>query len=183
VAVNAGSAVHNASAKLREQVLQLAADQMGIPSEEIAILPGKVKVKDEADGRIGDGKPKEIPFAKLLLMSNGIPGYAATGHGNPGLSATDYFSPPQATYSNGTHVVELEVDVETGLVQILRYIVGHDCGKVLNPLIVRGQIQGAVAHGIGNALYEYMYYDEHAQPQTNTLEEYLLPAAHSRWPR
>jgi carbon-monoxide dehydrogenase large subunit len=176
VAVNAGSAVHNASAKLRDQVLQLAADQMGIPSEEIAILAGKVKVKDEAAGRIGDGKPKEIPFAKLLLMSNGIPGYAATGHGNPGLSATDYFSPPQATYSNGTHVVELEVDAETGLVQILRYIVGHDCGKVLNPLIVRGQIQGAVAHGVGNALYESMYYDEHAQPQTNTLEEYLLPA-------
>ena len=176
VAVNAGSSVHNASGKLREQVLQIAADQLSIPIEQIEILPGKVKVKDEASGQIAEGKPKEISLAKLLLMSNGIPGYSATGHGNPGLSATDYFSPKQATYSNATHVVEVEVDVETGLVQILRYIVGHDCGKVLNPLIVHGQIQGGVAHGIGNALYEFMNYDEHAQPQTNTLEEYLLPA-------
>jgi aerobic carbon-monoxide dehydrogenase large subunit len=175
VAVNAGSSVHNASAKLRDLVLQVAADQMGIPSEEIAILPGKVKVKDEASVRIGEGKPIEIPLSQLLLMSNGVPGYTASGQGNPGLSATDYFRPTQATYSNATHVVELEVDVETGLVQLLRYIVGHDCGRVLNPLIVCGQIQGGVAHGIGNALYEYMDYDEHAQPQTNTLEEYLLP--------
>jgi carbon-monoxide dehydrogenase large subunit len=175
VAVNAGSSVHNASAKLRDLVLQVAADQMGIPSEEIAILPGKVKVKDEASVRIGEGKPIEIPLSQLLLMSNGVPGYTASGQGNPGLSATVYFRPTQATYSNATHVVELEVDVETGLVQLLRYIVGHDCGRVLNPLIVCGQIQGGVAHGIGNALYEYMDYDEHAQPQTNTLEEYLLP--------
>jgi carbon-monoxide dehydrogenase large subunit len=109
-------------------------------------------------------------------MSNGVPGYSATGKGEPGLSATDYFRPAQSTYSNATHVVELEVDVETGLVQFHRYVVGHDCGNVLNPLIVAGQIQGGVAHGIGNALYEYMDYDEHAQPQTNTLEEYLLPA-------
>jgi carbon-monoxide dehydrogenase large subunit len=176
VAVNAGSSVHNASGKLREQVLQIAADQLNIPIEQIEILPGKVKVKDEASGQIAEGKPKEISLAKLLLMSNGIPGYSVTGHGDPGLSATDYFSPKQATYSNATHVVEVEVDVETGLVQILRYIVGHDCGKVLNPMIVHGQIQGGVAHGIGNALYEFMNYDEHAQPQTNTLEEYLLPA-------
>jgi carbon-monoxide dehydrogenase large subunit len=175
VAVNAGSSVHNASAKLRDLVLQVAADQMGIPSEEIGILPGKVKVKDEASVRIGEGKPIEIPLSQLLLMSNGVPGYTASGQGNPGLSVTDYFRPTQATYSNATHVVELEVDVETGLVQLLRYIVGHDCGRVLNPLIVCGQIQGGVAHGIGNALYEYMDYDEHAQPQTNTLEEYLLP--------
>jgi carbon-monoxide dehydrogenase large subunit len=167
--------VHNASGKLREQVLQVAADQLGIPSDDLEILPGKVKVKDEASGKIVKGKPTEITLAKLLLLSNGIPGYSATGHGNPGLSATDYFSPAQATYSNATHVVEVDVDVETGFVQILRYIVGHDCGKVLNPLIVHGQIQGGVAHGIGNALYEYMNYDDHAQPQTNTLEEYLLP--------
>jgi carbon-monoxide dehydrogenase large subunit len=176
VAVNAGSSVHNASGKLREQVLQVAADQLGIPSDDLEMLPGKVKVKDEASGKIDKGKPTEITLAKLLLLSNGIPGYSATGHGNPGLSATDYFSPTQATYSNATHVVEVDVDVETGFVQILRYIVGHDCGKVLNPLIVHGQIQGGVAHGIGNALYEYMNYDEHAQPQTTTLEEYLLPA-------
>ena len=176
VAVNAGSSVHNACIKLRDQVLQLAADQMGIPSAEIAILPGKVKVKDEVAGRIGEGKRKEIPLANLLLMSNGVPGYSATGKGEPGLSATDYFRPAQSTYSNATHVVELEVDVETGLVEFHRYVVGHDCGNVLNPLIVAGQIQGGVAHGIGNALYEYMDYDEHAQPQTNTLEEYLLPA-------
>ena len=94
-----------------------------------------------------------------------------------GLETTSYFTPPQAAYCNGSHAVEVEVDSETGAVKILQYAVVHDSGKLLNPLIVDGQIQGAVAHGIGNALYEFMAYDSNAQPQTTSFADYLLPGA------
>jgi carbon-monoxide dehydrogenase large subunit len=95
----------------------------------------------------------------------------------PGLESTAYFTPERSTYANGTHVVEVEVDIETGEVKILRYVVVHDCGRVINPLIVNGQIVGGIAHGIGNALLERMVYDADAQPLSTNLGEYMLPLA------
>src|SRR5262245_31871263 len=94
-----------------------------------------------------------------------------------GLEHTAWFTPPQASYCNGTHVVEVEVDVMTGGVRLVNYTVAHDSGTVINPLIVDGQVQGGVAHGIGNALFEHMVYDENAQPLTTTFADYLLPGA------
>ena len=94
-----------------------------------------------------------------------------------GLEDTQYFSPVQAAYCNGTAVVELEVDPKIGQIKILNYVMGHDSGKLINPLIVDGQVQGAVAHGIGNATLEWMRYDENAQPITANFGEYLLPGA------
>src|SRR6202011_4037012 len=88
-----------------------------------------------------------------------------------------YFTPPQASYCSGTHVVEAEVDPMTGAVKIVTYVVAHDSGNLINPLIVDGQIQGGVAHGIGNALLEIMAYDENAQPLTASFADYLLPGA------
>jgi carbon-monoxide dehydrogenase large subunit len=76
-------------------------------------------------------------------------------------------------------VAEVEVDPDTGLVRILRYVVAHDCGTLINPLLVEGQVQGAVAHGIGNALMEKMRFDEAANPLTTMMGEYLLPDAES----
>ena len=95
----------------------------------------------------------------------------------PGLEHTAYFTPPQASYCNGTHVVEVEVDPFTGGVTLLDYTVAHDSGNIINPLIVDGQVQGGVAHGIGNALFEWMKYDAGAQPLTTSFQDYLLPAA------
>ena len=95
----------------------------------------------------------------------------------PGLEHTAYFTPPQAAYCNGSHVVEVEVDIETGAVRIVNYAVAHDSGTLINPLIVDGQIQGGVAHGIGNALLEFMGYDANAQPLTVNFADYLLPGA------
>jgi carbon-monoxide dehydrogenase large subunit len=80
-------------------------------------------------------------------------------------------------YSNSSHCVEVEVDVGTGLVRILRYVVVSDCGRLINPMIVEGQIIGGVVHGIGNALFERMAYDPSAQPLTTTFADYLLPTA------
>ena len=85
------------------------------------------------------------------------------------------FTPPQAAYCSGTHVAEVEVDVMTGGVKILNYSVAHDAGNIINPLIVDGQVQGGVAHGVGNALFEWMKYDDDGQPLTTTFHEYLLP--------
>ena len=118
-----------------------------------------------------------LSFAEIAKMSSGRPGFSLPRGIEPGLEATNYFAPPQATYSNGSHVVEVEADPETGLVRILKYVVAHDCGRLINPLLVNGQIQGGVAHGIGNALLERMIYDEDGNPQTTSLADYLLPDA------
>jgi carbon-monoxide dehydrogenase large subunit len=106
-----------------------------------------------------------------------MPGVSMAGGATPGLEHTAYFTPDQSTYSNGTHVAEVEVDIETGGVEILRYIVMHDCGKVINPMVVRGQVEGGVAHGVGNALFEKMLYDSNAQPLNVNFGEYLLPGS------
>ena len=78
---------------------------------------------------------------------------------------------------NGTAAVEVEVDPETGKVSFLKYVIVHDCGTVVNPMIVDGQVIGGAAHGIGNALFEWMGYDESAQPITTNFAEYLLVSA------
>jgi carbon-monoxide dehydrogenase large subunit len=106
-----------------------------------------------------------------------MPGFSLEPGEPVGLEHTAHFAPIQAAYCSGTHVVEVEVDIGTGAVAILRYTVAHDCGKVINPLIVDGQVQGGVAHGIGNALLEWMQYDENAQPLTTSFADYLLPMA------
>ena len=95
----------------------------------------------------------------------------------PGLSATAFYEARQTTFANGTNLCEVEVDIETGAVKILRYVVAHDCGTLINPMLVDGQIRGGVVHGIGNALFERMIYDENGQPQTTNYGEYLLPLA------
>jgi carbon-monoxide dehydrogenase large subunit len=96
---------------------------------------------------------------------------------SPGLEATAYFNVPAATFANGTHLAEVEVDADTGRVTITRYVVGHDCGKLINPLLVDGQVRGGVVHGIGNALFERMLYSEQGEPLTTNYADYLLPTA------
>lgn len=176
IAVNAGSSVHNAVNNLRSRVLKLAGRILQTDEANLEIVPGAVRVGHRASMmRQITVTPRQIRLQDLLHLSFGYPGFSGE-LAEAGLAAIDYFFPPHATYANGTHVAEVEVDPELGRVDILRYTVGHDCGRAINPLIVDGQIRGGVAHGIGNALLEYMFYDGEAQPQTTTLEEYLLPA-------
>lgn len=96
---------------------------------------------------------------------------------SPGLENNAYFQPDQSTYANSTHVAEVAVDIETGGVTILRYTVLHDCGTVINPMVVEGQVVGGIAHGIGNASLERLHHDSGAQPQTTSFAEYLQPTA------
>jgi carbon-monoxide dehydrogenase large subunit len=168
-AVNAGSSALIAGGAVRKQIIALAARALSVPEADIDLDDG------EAIARTGN-KPK-LSFAELARLAQGVPGSAFVEGQGPGLEHTTYFTPPQASYCNGTHVAEVEVDPFTGGVTFLNYVVAHDSGVVINPLIVDGQVQGGVAHGIGNALLEWMRYDENAQPQTTTFAEYLLPGS------
>jgi carbon-monoxide dehydrogenase large subunit len=93
----------------------------------------------------------------------------------PGLEGRDYYSPERSTFASGMHAVVVETDPDTAEVRILRYCVVHDCGRLINPLIVEGQIHGGVAQGVGGALYERMVYDEHGQLQNASFMDFLMP--------
>jgi carbon-monoxide dehydrogenase large subunit len=95
----------------------------------------------------------------------------------PGLEATEYFSPPTVTYANGAHAATVEVDVETGAVAIRKYAVVHDCGRVVNPTLADGQVRGGVAQGVGGALLEEIVYGDQGEMQTGTFMDYLVPTA------
>jgi carbon-monoxide dehydrogenase large subunit len=99
------------------------------------------------------------------------------GQFEPGLESMQSFLPSALTYGGGCHAVEVEVDVETCGVRILRYVLVNDSGRIINPMIAEGQLVGGAAHGIGNALYEWMGYDDEAQPLTTTFADYLIPSA------
>jgi CO/xanthine dehydrogenase Mo-binding subunit len=95
----------------------------------------------------------------------------------PGLEATSYFGPKSGTTASGAHALIVEVDPETLMIAIRKYVVVHDCGTVINPLILDGQIHGGVAQGIGNAYYEQLVYDAEGQLLNATLADYLVPTA------
>ena len=97
-------------------------------------------------------------------------------HG-PSLMVTEHVLIDPMTYANGCAVVELEVDVDTGAVLMHRVIFAHDCGRMINPRIVEGQVLGGIVHGIGNALFEWMRYSDEGQPLTVTFADYMLPTA------
>jgi len=179
MAVTAGSSVHVAAAEVAQQVKALAAEILQVPQTELELRAGRVRVKDVAGGPHLRRNMEEVSLSlrEVAVHSIGQSGIAMRSGSKPGLESTAYFTPERSTYANGTHVVEVEVDVATGEVKILRYVVVHDCGRLINPLIVHGQIVGGVAHGIGNALLERMVYGGDAQPLSTNLAEYMLPLA------
>jgi len=95
----------------------------------------------------------------------------------PGLEAVHYFQAPRPTFANGVHVAVVSVDRETGGLEIVDYVVVSDAGRLINPLIVEGQVHGGVAQGISGALYEELAYDEIGQPRAQSLLEYVIPTA------
>jgi carbon-monoxide dehydrogenase large subunit len=168
-AVNAGSSALLAGKSVRDQVIALAARVLGVAQHEIDVEDGQATAR-------GGNRPS-ISLGELTRLAQGMPGFSLPAGERPGLEHTAYFAPPQASYCNGTHVAEVEVDLLTGGVTVIAYSVAHDSGNVINPLIVDGQVQGGVAHGIGNALFEHMKYDDAGQPLTTTFQDYLLPGA------
>ncbi len=131
------------------------------------------------DGRVEiAGAPGSgLSLQEVAEAVSGVPGYPMPGKFEPGLESMQSFLPNALTYGGGCHAVEVEVDIETCGVRILRYVVVNDCGRLINPMIVEGQLVGGAAHGIGNALYEWMGYDDGAQPITTTFADYVMPGA------
>ncbi len=167
--ITAGSAVHLAATAVREKMLAVAAHLLEAGVEDLELRNGRV----ELVGAPGSG----LSFREIAEAVSGVPGYAMPGQFEPGLESMQSFLPSALTYGMGCHAVEAEVDVETGGVKILRYVVVNDSGRLINPMIVEGQLVGGAAHGIGNALYEWMGYDAGAQPLTTTFADYLLATA------
>ncbi|HET6549957.1 MAG TPA: xanthine dehydrogenase family protein molybdopterin-binding subunit [Solirubrobacter sp.] len=166
-AVTAGGAVGIASQRLRTKVLAIAGELLEASPEDLELGDGRVTVRGAASSFV---TIPDIAAAAAPGPHSRLPAGMA-----PGLTEEYYFVPPTVTFASGTHVVAVEVDVETGFVRLLRYITVDDCGRMLNPMIVEGQIQGGVAHGIGSALLEESLYDEECQLLSGSYMDYLMP--------
>ena len=167
-AVVAGSACHAAATRVREKILELASHELKTPKDDLVLASGKVQVRGDPT--------REIALGALALKANPLRGAVRPGT-EPGLEATAYFGPDRGSTASGVHAMIVDVDPETAQVEIKRDVVVHDCGRVINPMIVDGQIHGGVAHGIGNAFYEQLVYDEEGQLLNASFMDYLLPTA------
>ncbi len=167
-AVVAGNAIHAAAKDVRHKILKMASERLEVDEDDLELGDGLVRVK---------GVPQSaIPLGELAVEANPMRGAVKPG-AEPGLEATNYFGPERGATAGGVHAMIVEVDPETLQVSIDRYVVVHDCGRVINPLILDGQVQGGVAQGIGNAFYEQLVFDETGQLMNASLMDYLLPTA------
>jgi carbon-monoxide dehydrogenase large subunit len=163
-----GSAVYLASLEVREQVLGIAADMLEAAKSDLVLEEGGVTVR----GTPGRGVAL-VEIAKAAYAGKHLP----KGQ-SPGLEATSRFKSEGTTFPFGTHVCTVDVDPDTGAARLDRYVCVDDCGRVINPLLVDGQIHGGIAQGAAQALLEYAAYDESGQLITGALSEYAVPKAH-----
>ncbi len=167
-AVVAGNAVNEASKVVRKKALKLASDLFECAEEDLVLENGKVSIV---------GVPEKfVSLGDLAGRANPMRGAVQPGT-EPGLESTQYFGPPMGATANGVHAMIVEMDPRTFDLKILKYVVVHDCGTVINPMILAGQIHGGVAQGIGNAFYEKLVFDEQGQLLNASLADYLLPTA------
>ena len=167
-AVVAGNAVNAAALVVRTKILRVAADHFECAEDDLVLADGKVA--------IAGVRGRSISLGELAVQANPMRGAVAPGT-EPGLEATSYFGPESGTTAAGVHAMIVEVDAGTMIPTILKYVVVHDCGTVINPIIVDGQVQGGVAQGIGNAFYEQLVFDGEGQLLNATLADFLLPTA------
>jgi carbon-monoxide dehydrogenase large subunit len=165
-----GSAIVGAAKKVREKAIKIAAHQLEAAEEDLVYDQenGKIYVKGSPDKAKAFG---EIAFA------------AYTAHNLPagleaGLEESAFYDPANFTFPNSAHIAQVEVDPDTGQVTIQRYIAVDDVGKVINPMVVEGQIVGGIAQGVGQALWEHGVYDENGNLLTGSLMDYAMPRAH-----
>jgi carbon-monoxide dehydrogenase large subunit len=167
--VMAGSAVHVAAMAVREKILKVASEMLEVGTSDLELRDGRVEVKGVRD--------LALTFQELGVTMAGVPGYKLPGDSTPGLEHSHNFLNTSLTYAGAALAVELEVDPETGRIALLRIVVANDSGRLINPLMVHGQVIGSVVHTLGNTLFEWMGYNDQAQPLTTTFAEYFLPTA------
>jgi CO/xanthine dehydrogenase Mo-binding subunit len=188
-AVMSGNAVALAAGKVREKALRIAADVLEASVEDLELVDGDIRVKGATE--------THLPLKTVAVLSNPLryafdasaaaaTQFARSGSSDkppvadddePGLEATDYYSPVRSTFASGMHAAVVETDPLTAEIRVLRYCVVHDCGTLVNPMIVEGQIHGGVAQGVGGALYERVVYDENGQPLNASFMDFLMPYA------
>ncbi len=163
-----GTAVYRSVAKIKEKAKKIAAHMLEANPDDMVYENGRVYVKGSPD--------RAKTLAEIALQASVA--YDLPEGMEPFLDETSYYDPPNCTFPFGTHIAIVEVDPDTGIVDLKRYVAVDDCGNVINPLIVDGQIHGGIAQGIAQALYERAVYDENGQLVTGTLMDYAVPAAH-----
>jgi aerobic carbon-monoxide dehydrogenase large subunit len=162
-----GTALYLAAQKIRDKAGKIAAHELEVAEEDIEFRDGKFQVR---------GAPERAKTLPDIAFS------AWTAHElppemEPGLEATYVFDPPNFTFPSGTHVCVTEVDTETGEVEILKYVAVDDCGNIVNPVIVEGQVHGGAAQGIAEAMYEEALYDDQGNLLTSSMHSYRIPSA------
>ncbi|MFG1699299.1 aerobic carbon-monoxide dehydrogenase large subunit [Nonomuraea sp. NPDC049309] len=188
-AVVSGNAIALACRKVREKALRIAADALEADPADLTVTDGVVHVA---------GTPSaSIPLSTVAVLANPLryafdeeaaratqfsgaadPGKPPVAEGDePGLEGRDYYSPIRSTFAAGMHAAIVETDPDTAEIKVVKYAVVHDCGRLINPMIVEGQIHGGVAQGIGGALYERMVYDQHGQLVNASFMDFLMPYA------
>ncbi len=167
-AVVAGNAVNEAARSVREKAVRLAAERFGVPEDQVELAGGQAYVTTEPG--------RTISLAELAKIANPMRGAVKPGT-EPGLEATRYFGPFRGATASGCHAMIVEIDRETFQIDIRKYVVVHDCGRVINPLLVDGQVHGGVAQGIGNCYFEQLVYGENGQLMNASLMDFLLPTA------
>jgi carbon-monoxide dehydrogenase large subunit len=189
-AVMSGNAVAAAAQKVRAKALRIAAQALGADESELLMEDEQIAVRG-----FGPDGPR-IALATVAVLSNplryafdeeakratqfaGPPndGPPVPEGEEPGLEATGWYSPIRTTFANGVHAAIVETDPDTAEIKILRYCVVHDCGRMINPMIVEGQVHGGVAQGVGGALYERMVYDADGQLLNASFMDFLMPYA------
>jgi aerobic carbon-monoxide dehydrogenase large subunit len=165
--VVSGGALALAARRVRDKITKIAAHMLEAAPEDLVIDGGTIAVRG-APGRT-------LTLADVAGLAYRPASGTLPPGVDPALEATQHYDPPPATFSNGTHLAIVDVDPETGGVEILRHVVVEDCGRMVNPMLVEGQTHGAVAQGIGNALYEDVAYDAGGQPLATTFMDYLIP--------
>ena len=166
-AVTGSGAVLRASAQVAEKIRRIAAHMLEASPGDIELIDGRARVK---------GVPRMgIAIREIAAIAYSVHSRALPPDTDFGLEATNYYDPPVAAITNATHAAQVSIDAVTGLITVERYVVAHDCGRVINPLIVEGQIHGAVVQGLGSVLSEAIRFDSDGQLMTANLLDYRLP--------
>jgi len=162
-----GTAVYKSLQKVKEKMARIAAHIVESDPERMVFAYGKISAKESAKKSIGFGQAVSAAYVAKTLPAEM----------EPGLEATTFFEPSNFTYPFGTHICVVEIDAETGDVKLVRYVAVDDCGNVINPLLVEGQVQGGIVQSVGQALLEEAVYDDQGQLITGELMDYALPRA------
>ncbi len=167
-AVIAGNSCRLACAEVRAKAIDIAAHVMEAAPGDLEIVDGAIAVRGTPSRSVAFREVARIAHLETARLPEGM---------TVGLEASATFKAPPFSWSNACHACTVEIDREIGTVRILRYVVSEDCGVMINPMIVEGQIAGGVVQGIGGALYEHVVYDEDGNPLTTTFMDYLVPTA------